>query len=162
MNMDNFLSTLLYLIQANTILFICQALTIFVVLKLIVDKKSASNILAWLLAILFIPYIAIPFFLIFKRKNKHNSWEKEAIDITHNFKNYDFYKNYEEFHNLPRDTINVFNNMGLQNLTKNNSFKIYTDGVESFESFIQSINLSKKNIYIQNFQLFSFRSLQIS
>lgn len=61
--MESFLNSLVYILEANTNLFICQAFTIFVVLKLIVDKKSPSNILAWLLAILFIPYVAIPFFL---------------------------------------------------------------------------------------------------
>lgn len=66
--MENFLLSLLYILEANIVLFVCQALTIFIVLKLIVDKKSASNILAWLLAILFIPYIAIPFSLSFNAK----------------------------------------------------------------------------------------------
>lgn len=68
--MESFLNSLVYILEANTNLFICQAFTIFVVLKLIVDKKSPSNILAWLLAILFIPYVAIPFFFIFQRKDK--------------------------------------------------------------------------------------------
>lgn len=80
--MENFLLSLLYILEANIVLFVCQALTIFIVLKLIVDKKSASNILAWLLAILFIPYIAIPFFFIFQRKDKRSFWQKEAMNIS--------------------------------------------------------------------------------
>ncbi|MDE5035981.1 cardiolipin synthase, partial [Francisella tularensis subsp. holarctica] len=62
--------SLRYLLEANIVLFVCQALPIFIVLKLIVDKKSASHILAWLLAILFLPYIASPFFFIFLRKDQ--------------------------------------------------------------------------------------------
>lgn len=57
--MDGVKSWLIYILEANSILFVCQVFTIFVVLKLIVDKKSASNIIAWILAILFIPYVAI-------------------------------------------------------------------------------------------------------
>ncbi len=75
--MENFLLNLLYILEANIILFVCQLFTIIVVLKLIVDKKSASNILAWLLAILFILYIAIPFFFIFQRKDKRKFWQKK-------------------------------------------------------------------------------------
>ncbi|MDE4959530.1 cardiolipin synthase, partial [Francisella tularensis subsp. holarctica] len=74
--MENFLLSLLYSLEANLVLFVCQAITIFIVLKLIVDKKSASNILAWLLEILFIPYISIPLFFIIQRKDKRIFWQK--------------------------------------------------------------------------------------
>ncbi|MDE4976309.1 cardiolipin synthase, partial [Francisella tularensis subsp. holarctica] len=58
--MEKFLSSLIYILEANTNLFICQIFTIFIVLKLIVDKISASNILASILAILYIPNFSIP------------------------------------------------------------------------------------------------------
>lgn len=79
--MGHLLSSLLSILEANIVLFICQIFTIFVVLKLIVDKKSPSNIIAWLLAILFIPYVAIPFFFIFQRKDKRRFWQKGSMII---------------------------------------------------------------------------------
>ncbi|MDE4942592.1 PLDc N-terminal domain-containing protein, partial [Francisella tularensis] len=79
--MEKFLSSLIYILESKTNLFICQIFTIFIVLKIIVDKRSASNILAWILAILFIPYFAIPFFFIFQRKDKRKIWQKGAMRI---------------------------------------------------------------------------------
>ncbi|MDE4953079.1 cardiolipin synthase, partial [Francisella tularensis subsp. holarctica] len=76
-----FLSSIIYILEDNTIIIICKILTNFIVLKLIVDKRSASNILEWILAILFIPYFAIPFFFIFQRKDIRKLCQKGAMSI---------------------------------------------------------------------------------
>lgn len=149
--MENFLLSLLYILEANIILFVCQALTIFIVLKLIVDKKSASNILAWLLAILFIPYIAIPFFFIFQRKDKRSFWQKEAMNISQPSLDLFCLDKSESCKNLPNEIINVFANMDLNTLTTKNSFEMYTDGVKSFQAFMQAIESAQQNIYIQTY-----------
>ncbi|AEI36299.1 cardiolipin synthase [Francisella salina] len=149
--MENFLNSLVYILEANTILFICQAFTIFVVLKLIVDKKSPSNILAWLLAILFIPYVAIPFFFIFQRKDKRKFWQKNAMsmDDTESFDKSCIYQN--SCQDLPVSVIRTFSNLELPTLTMKNSFDIYTDGTKSFEVFIEAIKSAKHSIYIQTY-----------
>lgn len=125
--------------------------TIFVVLKLIVDKKSPSNILAWLLAILFIPYIAIPFFFIFQRKDKRKFWQKNAMsmDDTKSFDKSCIYQN--SCQDLPVSVIRTFSNLELSTLTMKNSFDIYTDGTKSFEVFIEAIKSAKHSIYIQTY-----------
>ena len=149
--MENFLLSLLYILEANIVLFVCQALTIFIVLKLIVDKKSASNILAWLLAILFIPYIAIPFFFIFQRKDKRSFWQKETMNISQPSLELFCLDKSDNCKNLPIETISVFTNMDLPTLTSKNTFEMYTDGVKSFQAFIQAIESAKQNIYIQTY-----------
>ena len=149
--MENFLLHLLYILEANIILFVCQAFTILIVLKLIVDKKSASNILAWLLAILFIPYVAIPFFFIFQRKDKRSFWQKENMDISESGLQSFCINDSDSCKNLPIETINVFTNMDLPTLTSKNSFEMYTNGVKSFEAFMEAIKAAKKNIYIQTY-----------
>ncbi|ASG68230.1 cardiolipin synthase [Francisella halioticida] len=149
--MENFFLSLLYIVEANIVLFICQALTILVVLKLIVDKKSASNILAWLLAILFIPYVAIPFFFIFQRKDKRSFWQKETMDISQPTLQKTCLTKEHKCQDLPMDTINVFSSMDLPTLRGKNSFEIYTDGVKAFQAFIEAINSAKNNIYIQTY-----------
>ncbi len=149
--MENFLLNHVYILEANAILFVCQLFTIIVVLKLIVDKKSASNILAWLLAILFIPYIAIPFFFIFKRKDTRKFWQKEKMSIReYPAENIYIYKHLS-CRDLPTNVINVFSSLELSTLTTRNSFEIYTNGVDSFNTFIKAINSAKENIYIQTY-----------
>lgn len=149
--MENLLISLLYIIEANVVLFICQIFTILVVLKLIVDKKSASNILAWLLAILFIPYIAIPFFFIFQRKDKRKFWQKENMSIKQPYVKEFCLADNDKCKALPSDVINVFSNMKLNTLTSQNNFNLYTDGVSSFNAFIKAIESAQQNIYIQTY-----------
>lgn len=149
--MENFLLSILYIIEANIVLFVCQAFTILVVLKLIVDKKSASNILAWLLAILFIPYVAIPFFFIFQRKDKRKFWQKEKMNIKQPHVSEFCLTDSDSCKSLPHDMINVFSNMKLNTLTSCNRFDMYTNGVESFNAFINAIESAKQNIYIQTY-----------
>ncbi|OIN83461.1 cardiolipin synthase [Francisella sp. TX07-6608] len=148
--MEKFLSSLIYILEANTILFICQIFTIFIVLKLIVDKRSASNILAWILAILFIPYFAIPFFFIFQRKDKRKLWQKGTMSIepepiaTTSLSE-------SEHKGLPINVIKSFINLELPTLTQKNTFEIYTNGTDSFKAFIQAIESAKQSIYIQTY-----------
>ena len=149
--MENFLLNLLYILEANIVLFVCQLFTIIVVLKLIVDKKSASNILAWLLAILFIPYIAIPFFFIFQRKDTRKFWQKEDMSIREYPNEYICIDKDLACRDLPTNVINVFSSLELPTLTTRNSFDIYTNGVDSFNAFIDAINSAKENIYIQTY-----------
>ena len=149
--MENFLLSLLYILEANIALFICQLFTLIVVLKLIVDKKSASNILAWLLAILFIPYVAIPFFLIFQRKDKRKFWQKEVMSIRQYPLEHICIDKDLACRDLPMNVINVFNSLKLPTLTARNSFEIYTDGVKSFNAFIEAINTAQVNVYIQTY-----------
>jgi cardiolipin synthase len=151
--MDNFLSGLIYVLEANTILFICQVFTIFVVLKLIVDKKSASSIIAWILAILFVPYVAIPFFFIFQRKDKRRFRQKKTMSINGSSSFEKVCLNTNHCQELPMNVITTFSNLELPTLTMHNSFEIYTDGVRSFEAFMQAINLATKSIYIQTYIL---------
>ncbi|API86795.1 cardiolipin synthase [Francisella uliginis] len=151
--MDNFISGVIYLLEANSILFICQVFTIFVVLKLIVDKKSASNIIAWLLAILFIPYVAIPFFFIFQRKDRRRFWQKKTMNIDSSASFEKICLTNDHCQELPKNVINTFSNLDLPTLTMHNSFEIYTNGVRSFEAFMQAINSAKKSIYLQTYIL---------
>ncbi len=148
--MESFIIHLTYVLEANIVLFICQFFTILIVLKLIVDKKSASNILAWLLAILFIPYIAIPFFVIFQRKDRRIFWQKVEMNIRRPSveKSCEEYYNYK---NLPKNLLNVFSNLEIPSFTAKNSMDIYTDGVESYNAFIDAIQSAKHNIYIQTY-----------
>ncbi|MED7818439.1 MULTISPECIES: phospholipase D-like domain-containing protein [unclassified Francisella] len=150
--MNDFLSSLVYILEANFILFICQIFTILVVLKLIVDKKSASNILAWILAILFIPYIAIPFFFIFQRKGARRFWQKKTMDIYSSSSANSYLRN-DVNEELPKNVVTTFSNLKLPTLTMYNSFEIYTDGVRSFKAFIKAINSATKSIYIQTYIL---------
>lgn len=150
--MEKFLSSLIYIyiLEANTILFICQIFTIFIVLKLIVDKRSASNILAWILAILFIPYFAIPFFFIFQRKDKRKLWQKGAMSIEPEpIANTSLSES--EHKGLPINVIKNFINLELPTLTQKNTFEIYTNGTDSFKAFIQAIESAKQSIYIQTY-----------
>ncbi len=139
-----------HFIEANLILFICQLLTIIVVLKLIVDKKSASNIVAWVLGILFVPYLAIPVFFLFYRKNSRSIWQKGDMDINTQcsvaISPDECVKN-----KLPKEIISVFSNLNINTLTSNNSFDLYTNGVDAFHNFTTALKNAKTSIYIETY-----------
>ena len=140
----------IHFIEANFILFLCQLFSIFIILKLIVDKKSASNILAWVLGILFIPYIAIPFFFLFQRKNRRSLWQKSDMDINTKCSEQTTPQQCRKL-NLPEPVISVFSSLGLNTLTSNNTFDMYTNGVDSYNSFTEALNSAIISIYIQTY-----------
>jgi len=101
------------------------SLLIFVVLlHMLYHRRSPSAIIAWILSIIVIPYVAMPLYFIIGLRKRKNRYKKNPLLL----KNQNF--------NYPQT---------------NKSFKLYTDSTEAYRVLIECINEAKSSIYISTF-----------
>ncbi len=111
---------------------------IFVLLHMLYRRRTPASIVAWLLSIIFLPYIAIPLYFIFgSRKRKHH---KKSF-IVMNTDNRPMCR-----YSSPIDA--VLRNDGIPSASCRNSMKLYTDGVQAYKTIVDAIENAKQNIYI--------------
>ena len=132
------------IIELHTFLFLCQILMVIFFIAMVSQKKKPTEMIAWSLAIIFIPYLAIPIYLIFGiRKRKNNTSKKKKI----RFSNLECSYSSSEKIGL----INLFVNEDMAYPTRNNDFKLFLNGVEAYNALISSIANAKKNIYMSTY-----------
>ena len=130
------------LIELHTFLVICEVLILVVVIRMVTEKQKPTSMMAWLLAIILLPYVAVPFYFIFgirKRQHKHHKSELSLRKINHT----------EIINSHPIGT--VLTNQNIPPPTTNNCFKLYLDGIYAYEALIEHIYSSQKNIYISTY-----------
>lgn len=118
------------------------------IINIINERRPPSSTFAWLLAIIFIPYISVPLYIIFGgRKMKHMIRKKEKLKTNKlkiNIKTDEKYKNKEILLSTYNDLFPV---------RYNNWVKILETGEIAFNYLIMLIKNAKKSIYITTYVL---------
>ncbi len=111
---------------------------ILVLTHMLYRRRSPASIVAWLLSIIFLPYIAIPlYFILGTRKRPHIGKSPISMDEdTH----------YECDETSPVGKILKGNKIPAA--TCHNHFELFTNGVEAYEVIMKLARESKESIYI--------------
>lgn len=130
------------LIEIHTFVLICELLILFVVIRMVTEKQKPSSMMAWLVAIILVPYIAVPFYFIFgirkRKRRKHKSeFNLRKIDYIDRSK--------------PYATRTVLINQDIPAPTSNNQLQLYTDGVSSYQTLIECIKQARSSIYFSTY-----------
>ena len=136
--------TFSYLFDVHIFVFICEILSVFAFIDIVSQKKrSPTSLVAWLLAIILIPYIAVPFyFYIGIRKRKHTSVKPKI-----------------HMHGNPDRLVADFNHpisdvlirSGMRKPTIDNTFEFIHDGVKAYEVLMQNIKSAESSIYMSTY-----------
>ncbi|MFD2705963.1 cardiolipin synthase [Salibacterium lacus] len=132
---------------------------IFAVIIIFLERKDATSTWAWLMVLLFVPFLGFILYLIFGQnlsRKRLFDWEdikkigiedliKEQI---HSLREHRFHFSDPDAREY-RDLIymHLVNNDAL--LTENNQVSIYTDGREKFDQLIEDINQAADHIHLQ-------------
>ncbi|WP_151193180.1 cardiolipin synthase [Cysteiniphilum sp. JM-1] len=129
-------------LELHTFLVICEILILIVVVRMVAEKQKPTSMMAWLLAIILLPYVAVPFYFIFgirKRKRKRHKHEFNLRKIDH----------IDTFNPHPIRTVLI--NQDIPAPTSNNHFELYLDGIHAYEALINQIHQAKTSIYISTY-----------
>ena len=123
----------------HLIIFIGEILIIVAVLYMLSQRRSPTSTTAWLLAIFLIPFIALPlYFIIGIRKRKRFPKKTKLI--------------MKKSNEIPLEEAvaveMLLRNNGIPGTTKGNNFKLYTDGIEAYQTLISYIKEAKHSISI--------------
>ncbi len=120
-------------------------LAFILLLHILKERKSPPSTIAWLLAIILIPYIGVPLYIVFGgRKIKKTAQGKNIV-----------------FHNEQQDLLQENNkNQDSNNIVCNifplregNNASLILSGEKTFQQLLQFIKTAKKSIYIATFIL---------
>ncbi|MDC0535364.1 phospholipase D-like domain-containing protein [Francisellaceae bacterium] len=133
-----------FLFDVHSFVFICEILSVFAFIDIVSQKKrSPSSLLAWLTAIVLIPYLAVPlYFYIGIRKRKHTSVKPKI----HMQSNPD-----ELVAEFKHPISDVLIRSGMRKPTIDNTFKLYHDGIKAFEELMERIDKAEESIYMSTY-----------
>jgi len=114
-------------------------LAVVLLAHIIRQRRSPTSTLAWLLAIIFIPYIGVPFYLMFGgRKMKHKAADKPSLEG-------------ESSETKPHHPAAVLTLGGLFSPTWENQISIYPDGVQAYWTTLDLIKSARQSICVATF-----------
>ncbi|QKF80584.1 phospholipase D-like domain-containing protein [Halarcobacter ebronensis] len=103
---------------------------IFVLIHMIYKRREPSSMIAWLLFLILVPYLALVLYFIFGTRKVKSKYKKENISV--NRKN----------HTSSTEEFEIYKS------ATNGKMELFFDYIESYNEFVKSINEAKKSIYI--------------
>lgn len=128
------------------LLLLVSAIFIFIALgHILYQKRSPTSMVAWIISIIFLPFIAVPFyFLIGARKEKYH---KRYVDF-HNEMSHKAYN----VANVEDSIFNLLETNGIPSATSHNTFQLITDDIEAYNIMLEEIEKAKKSIDICTYE----------
>lgn len=118
-----------------------EILIVSVFLHMMYKKRTPASIIAWLLFMILVPYLAVFLYLIFGFRKRENRYKKDFIELQKQILDS---KEKNPIHSILRS-------YGISDTSENEHFEIFTDSVRAYKKFIECIKDSKKSIYISTY-----------
>jgi len=107
------------------------------------QKRSPTSMMSWMMAIIFLPFIAVPLYFIIgirKREPKHS---KSYVDF-HKPANHDAYTLDGSNHSM----LSILEKNGIPPATRGNEFELISSSTEAYERMLEEIEHSTHSIDI--------------
>jgi len=131
----------MHVLTTYVIIIFTGILVFTAVSHILYQKRSPTSMLSWLLAVFFLPYLAVPlYFLIGIRKR---SDKKKKSYVRFNESEHPNHIKSEE-HAL----LQILNKNGIPPATTGNTYEIITNDVEAYEAMLREIRNAKESIDI--------------
>ena len=118
-----------------------ELLAISALLHMLYQRRTPSSMIAWLLAIVLLPYVSVPLYFILGSRKRTSSKNKSA-----------FYMQAHPQTNSQANAIDgILQNNGIPGATADNRFEFYSDGISAYRTLIQQIENAQQSIYFSTY-----------
>ncbi len=136
---------ILYLIEAHFLTVLLVLLTVVVLSRVLRRQRRPGATMAWILAIVLVPYLGIPGYVLFgSRKVRAVRSEKHRLHQTR----MDRATRLLEFDHEAED---VLTSNGVRPPTRCNRVEFIADGVQAYERILREIEGAERSIYLQTY-----------
>lgn len=132
-----------YFILVQTSAIVSGMLVLGSLGHMVYQRREPPSMIAWLLAIILLPYLAVPLYFIF-RSRKLKRREKTALTLA---------KKGEIPDSKATHIDKVLRNNGIAGATLGNRFFFYTDGVKAYNMIMDQIASARHTILISTYVL---------
>ena len=125
-------------------LIILTGLLIFVTItSILFQKRSPTSMISWILAVIFLPFLAIPLYFAIGIRKRPKGEAKSYIKYHQS----DTHKLYT-IHDAKDDTLDILTKNGISPATKDNTFELITSDTQAYERMMHEINNAQSSIDI--------------
>jgi len=118
-----------------------EVMIILSLVHMLYNRRSSTSIIAWLLFIILVPYVAVVLYFVFGSRKRKNRYKKDKIKLQ---------EHTETFIDL--NPINeVLRSYDIAETCKNENFVLYTDSVTAYKELMKCISNTKKSIHISTY-----------
>ncbi|HUH41508.1 MAG TPA: phospholipase D-like domain-containing protein [Sulfurimonas sp.] len=112
------------IILYHSFIVLGSLLSFVVLVHMLYHRRNPSAVIAWILSIIVMPYLAMPLYFIIGMRKRKNRYRKSPL---------------------------LLENKYLNNSLPNRHFKLYTEATEAYAVLLDSIKEAKSSIYISMF-----------
>lgn len=123
---------------------IVSGLLVFIAIGHIFYRKRApTSMISWTLAIIFLPFIAVPLYFIIGIRKRRASNQKDYLKVSQSLKHASYSLNASK-HSI----LSLLEKNGMPPATRGNKIKLITSDIEAFEVMLQHIEEAQHSIDI--------------
>ncbi len=129
----------MHLTMTYTVL-ITTALLVFVAIShILYQKRSAHSMISWLLAVVLLPYLAIPLYFFIGIRKRSSGRHKETVTFGER-------SHPDNVDPLQSTLLKVLEKNGIPPATSGNDYQLITSGTEAFVLMLEEIQAAKESI----------------
>jgi len=125
-----------------TFLIVGEILFLLALLHMVYQRRTPTSMISWLLAIILLPYLAVPLYFILGSRKRVNSKTKSMFSL-------------RSVKDLPLAEANpidrVLRGNGIPGTTRGNRFELYADGVLAYTALMREIDKARECIFISTY-----------
>ncbi|WP_345993903.1 phospholipase D-like domain-containing protein [Sulfurimonas sp. HSL-1716] len=115
-----------------------ELLVVLVLAHMLYKRRTPTSMIAWLLFMILMPYVAVVLYMIFGSRKRENRYKKEHITLKKHTHRFD-----------KENPINeVLRSYDIADAVENEHFELFTDPLEAYKEFMNCIADAKSSIYI--------------
>ena len=122
------------------LLVLGELLVVAALLHMVYQRKTPSSMIAWMLAIVMLPHLAVPLYFIVGSRKRRNRYSKAGVDMR---------ETEVPSHANPVDGILRSN--GIPGATSGNRLRLILDGTEAYETLMAEIMQATQSIWISTY-----------
>ena len=132
---------IIYILIIHISAIVADILVLSALGHMVYQRREPTSMIAWLLAIILLPYIAVPLYFVF-RSRKRKKKVKAPIELACKG---------EVAPENATDLDMILRGNGIAGATRENWFEFYTDGVDAYTALMAQIKAAEKQILISTY-----------
>jgi len=145
-----------YISVIGSVYFLAELIAILFALDVVMSSRSSQGTIAWSFALISIPFITIPLYLLFGRTRFHGYGETMRIKETEIANQlHEWHEQIRAYSAPPISQLSaiesVVNNLTRIPFTQNNELKLLIDAPATYSSMIDAIESANEYVFVQFF-----------
>jgi cardiolipin synthase A/B len=133
----------LQLILPYAFLVVGEIFSLSALLHMVYQRRTPTSMIAWLLAIILLPHLAVPLYFIVGSRKRHTSSKTKSMFILRTVTD------------LPIEKASLIDGVlranGIPGGTQGNRFVLHTDGTAAYNELTQQIHQARESIFISTY-----------